>query len=47
MLVVSTTLIFGSTMSLVLKLLVPKLSKNEINKQLIGESKFDESQVSE
>jgi NhaP-type Na+/H+ or K+/H+ antiporter len=30
-LVVSTTLIFGSTMSIMQKLLVPKLTKDEIN----------------
>jgi hypothetical protein len=37
-LVVSTTLIFGSTMSLVQKLLLPKLSEDEIIEQMIGES---------
>jgi NhaP-type Na+/H+ or K+/H+ antiporter len=40
-LVVSTTLIFGSTMSLMQKLLLPKLTKDEINQQLIGENELD------
>lgn len=41
-LVVSTTLIFGSTMSIVQKLLLPKLSDDEIIEQMIGESDLGE-----
>jgi hypothetical protein len=37
-LVVSTTLIFGSTMSLVQKALLPKLTEDEIMEQMVGES---------
>ena len=44
-LVVSTTLIFGSTMSLMQKLLLPKLTKDEINQQLIGENELDDDQT--
>jgi hypothetical protein len=44
-LVVSTTLIFGSTMSLMQKLLLPKLTKAEINQQLIGENELDDDQT--
>ena len=44
-LVVSTTLIFGSTMSLVQKLLLPKLSEDEIIEQMIGESELGEDQA--
>lgn len=44
-LVVSTTLIFGSTMSLVQKLLLPKLSEDEIIEQMIGDSDLGEDQA--
>lgn len=44
-LVVSTTLIFGSTMSLVQKLLLPKLSEDEIFEQMVGESDLGEDQA--
>ena len=44
-LVVSTTLIFGSTMSLVQKLLLPKLSDDEIIEQMIGESDIGDNQA--
>jgi hypothetical protein len=44
-LVVSTTLIFGSTMSLVQKLLLPKLTEDEIIEQLVGESDLGEDQA--
>ena len=37
-LVVSTTLIFGSTMSLVQKLLLPKLSQEQIIDEMLGDS---------
>jgi len=43
-LVVSTTLIFGSTMSLVQKALLPKLTDEEIIEQMIGESDLGEEQ---
>ena len=44
-LVVSTTLIFGSTMSLVQKLLLPKLSEDEIIEQIIDESELEKDQA--
>lgn len=44
-LVVSTTLIFGSTMSLVQKLLLPKLTEDEIFEQMVGESELGEDQA--
>jgi NhaP-type Na+/H+ or K+/H+ antiporter len=44
-LVVSTTLIFGSTMSLVQKLLLPKLTEDQIIEQMIGESELGEDQA--
>lgn len=44
-LVVSTTLIFGSTMSMVQKILLPKLSEDEIIEQMIGESDLGEDQA--
>jgi hypothetical protein len=43
-LVVSTTLIFGSTMSMVQKALLPKLSEDEIFEQMVGESELDQAQ---
>ena len=42
---VSTTLIFGSTMSLVQKLLLPKLSEDEIIEQIIDESELEKDQA--
>jgi anaerobic C4-dicarboxylate transporter len=44
-LVVSTTLIFGSTMSMVQKALLPKLSEDEIFEQMVGESELGEDQA--
>jgi anaerobic C4-dicarboxylate transporter len=44
-LVVSTTLIFGSTMSLVQKLLLPKLSEDEIIEQIIDENELEKDQA--
>jgi len=44
-LVVSTTLIFGSTMSLVQKQLLPKLTEDQIIEQMIGESELGEDQA--
>ena len=44
-LVVSTTLIFGSTMSMVQKALLPKLSEDEIFEQMVGESELGEGQA--
>ena len=44
-LVVSTTLIFGSTMSLVQKALLPKLTEDELIEQLIGETEIGEDQA--
>lgn len=37
-LVVSTTLIFGSTMSIVQKALLPKLTEDQIMEQMVSES---------
>jgi hypothetical protein len=40
-LVISTTLIFGSTMQIVQKALIPPLTNMQITRQLIGKSKFE------
>ncbi len=44
-LVVSTTLIFGSTMSIVQKALLPKLTEDQIMEQMVGEDDLEEDQA--
>ena len=41
-LVVSTTLIFGSTMSIVQKALLPKLTEDQIMEQMVGEDDLED-----
>ncbi len=44
-LVVSTTLIFGSTMSIVQKALLPKLTEDQIMEQMVGEDDLEDDQA--